>query len=198
MYEVLLAAIQVIIVIMIPFTLNRIVQLILYKTCNELSQIPILNTLARLQGILAGSMLVFLDFDKQYFDIEQVFLLDGPWNITLFQFLFERANVFSYDPIPMITLLTSIHDNGWLMANLAVIGLPLALLILNFTLWDMDKAIHALPAIIGVALWSGWLTVYLISAVFWALHLMNFWSLVLLALYLQYRGNKSKTLSWWF
>lgn len=201
MYEIFLAIVQFIIVMIIPFSLNRIVQLLLHKTCDEFFQVPILNTLARLQGILAGTTLVLLDFDKQYFDIEQIFMPDGPWNITLFQFLFERANAFSYDPRPMMSLLIQIYSsdsNVWLMANLAVIGLPLALLILNFFFWKWETAIQTLPVIIGIALWSGWLTVYLISATFWALHLLNFWSLVLLALYLQYRGSKSKTLGWWW
>lgn len=199
MYEFFLAVIQVIVVMIIPLTLNRTVRILLQKsTHKEFFQIPILTTLARLQGILAGSTLILLDFDKQYFDIEQMFMPNGPWNLTISQFLLERANVFSYDPRSMLVLLTEIHSDNWLIGILAAIILPFTLLTLSFVFWERNKALQALPAIIGTALWTGWLTVYLVSATFWALHLLNFWSLILLALYIQYRGNKTKVVGWWF
>lgn len=199
MYEFFLAVVQVVIVMVLPLVLNRTMRLLLQRSTHaEFFQVPILITLARLQGILAGFTLVLLDFDRQYFDVEQMFMPDGPWNLTLAQFLLERANVFSYDPRPMLFLLTEIHSDNWLMGVFAAVVLPFILLILSFVFWGRNRAFHVLLTIVGIALWTGWLTVYLVSALFWALHLLSFWSLVLLALYIQYRGSKAKTVGWWF
>jgi hypothetical protein len=122
---------------------------------------------------------------------------DGPWNLTLPQFFLERANLFVYDISSLLTLLANMQSNKGLLAGFTVIILPLALLIISLSLWQRQEAIRALLASAGLALWSGWVTVYAVATFFWILHLLNVWSLILLLIYIKYRSDSRDTDSWW-
>jgi len=188
MLELLSIAFQAAIVIAIPFIVSHIGEMLLHKLVHqEFFQVPILTTLARLQGVFAGLLLMRLNLDGSYFDMERLFLADGPWNLTLPQFLLERSNVFFYDALPVMRLLGEVPSRQGLLAVLIVVVLPLLVLVLSLRFWDLQDALRALIASAGVALWTGWFTVYLICTVFWCLYLLNFWSLGLAVLYIQYR-----------
>jgi hypothetical protein len=189
---------QAIIVIAIPFVASHIGALILQKMVHrEFFQVPILTTLARLQGVLLGLLLVRLGFDHRYFDLEQMFQPDGPWNLTLSQFLLERANMFVYGSLPMMRMLGEVPSNEGLLAVLIMVVLPLLVVILSLSFWELREALQALFASAGIALWAGWLTVYLICMAFWTFHLLNFWSLILLVLYVEFLRRKEDSSGWW-
>jgi hypothetical protein len=191
MLEFLSIILQVAIVIAVPFVVNHIGGMLLRKVVHqEFFEVPILTTLARLQGVLAGLLLMRMDLDSSYFDLERLFLADGPWNITLSQFLLERANVFGYDSLPLMRLLDEVPNTEGLVATLVVLVLPLLLVILSLRFWELRDALRAVIASAGVALWMGWFTVYLICVVFWGLYLLNFWTLGLMVLYIQYRKSQ--------
>lgn len=191
MLELLSIAFQTAVVIAIPFIATHIGEMLLHKVVqDEFFQVPILTILARLQGILAGLLLMRLDLHSSYFDLERLFLVEGPWNLTLSQFLLERANVFAYDSLPVMRLLGEVPSTRGLLAVLVVVILPLLMVILNLRFWDLREALRSLLASAGIALWTGWLTVYLVCTVFWSLYLLNFWSLGLVALYIQYRKSQ--------
>jgi hypothetical protein len=188
MLELLSIAFQAAVVIAIPFIVSHIGEMLLHKVVHqEYFQVPILTTLARLQGVLAGLLLMRLDLDSSFFDLERLFLADGPWNLTLSQFLMERSNVFVYDSIPVMRLLGDVPSGQGLLAVLIVVVLPLLMVVLSLRFWELRDALRALFASAGIALWTGWFTVYLICAVFWSLYLLNFWALGLAVLYIQYR-----------
>lgn len=189
MLELFSIAFQATVVIAIPFIVSHIGKMLLYKMVHEeFFQVPILKTLAYLQGILAGLVLIRLELDRSYFDLEQMFLAQGPWDITLSEFLLERANVFVYDTFPMMRLLTEPTNEG-LLAILIVVVLPLLIVIMSMRFWEMKEALKALLASASIALWTGWFTVYLVCTVFWTLYLLNFWTLGLTVLYIQYRKS---------
>jgi len=190
MLELLSIAFQAAIVIAIPFIVSHIGELLLRKVVHqEYFEVPILTTLARLQGVLAGLLLMRLDLDSSYFDLERLFLADGPWNLTLSQFLLERSNVFVYDSLPVMRLLGEIPSSQGLLAVLIVVVLPLLVVVLSLRFWELRDALRALLASAGMALWTGWFTVYLICTVFWCLYLLNFWILGLVVLYIQFRKS---------
>ena len=189
---------QAIIVIAIPFVVSHVGSLILQKMVHrEYFQVPILTTLARLQGVLMGLLLVHLGFDNRYFDLEQMFQPDGPWNLTLSQFLLERANMFVYGSLPMMRMLGEVPSNKGLLAVLIMVVLPLLIVIMSLSLWELREALQALFASAGIALWAGWLTVYLICMAFWTFHLLNFWSLILMVLYVEFLRRKEDSSGWW-
>jgi len=189
---------QAMVVITIPFVVSQIGNLLLHKVAHqEFFQVPILTTLARLQGMLLGLLLMRVGLSGNYFDLEHMFLLDGPWNLTLSQFLLERANIFVYDSLPLVRLLGDVPSNEGLLAVLVMVVLPLLIVVLSLGFWELREALHALVASAGIALWAGWFTIYLVCVAFWSFHLLNFWSLILLALYIQYRRHGRGSDGWW-
>jgi hypothetical protein len=199
MLELLKTLLQILVVVLVPLLVSRIVLIMIRKIAHEeFFQVPILSILARLQGIIAGILVIQLDFDRQYFDIEQIFLSDGPWSLDLSQFLLERANLFVYDLSSIINLL--VHTSNYeenILAILVAVILPFLILILSFFFWEFSKATQAIIASVMLVMLASWLTIYLISAALWLLHILNFWSLVLLVMYLRYRQDKSVDTSWW-
>jgi len=65
----------------------------------------------------------------------------------------------------------------------------LLVVVLSLRFWELRDALRALLASAGMALWTGWFTVYLICTVFWCLYLLNFWILGLVVLYIQFRKS---------
>jgi hypothetical protein len=188
MLELFSIAFQAAVVIAIPFIVSHIGKMLLHKVVyHEFFQVPILKTLARLQGVLAGLLLMRLQLDSSYFNLERMFLADGPWNITLSEFLLERSNVFVYDSFSVMRLLSEVPSSEGLLAVLIVVVLPLLIVTLGLSFWQLREALRALLASAGIALWTGWFTVYLVCTVFWTLYLLNFWTLGILVLYIQYR-----------
>jgi len=129
--------------------MNRLIETIMYKTIHEeFFQVPILTILARIQGILAGLMLIRLDLDRRYFEFEQIFLLNGPWDINLTQFLVDRANVFAYDPSRFLWLLTQFPEPESLQAAVVIVILPFSILLLSFLFWELNEGLQSLLAYI--------------------------------------------------
>jgi hypothetical protein len=185
-----IAFFQAAVVIAIPFIVSHIGKMLLHKVVyHEFFQVPILKNLAHLQGILAGLLLMRLELDSSYFDLERMFLADGPWNITLSEFLLERSNVFVYDSFSVMRLLGEVPSSEGFLAVFIAVILPLLIVILSLSFWQLHEALRALLASAGIALWTGWFTVYLVCTVFWTLYLLNFWTLGILVLYIQYRKN---------
>ena len=190
MLELFSIIFQAAIVIAIPFIVSHIGKLLLHKVVNEeFFQVPILKTLAYIQGTLAGLLLMRLELDRSFFDLERMFLVQGPWDISLSELLMERANVFVYDTFLVMRLLGEVPGNEGLFAILIVVVLPLLIVILSMRFWELSDAIKALLASAGIALWTGWFTVYLVCTVFWTLYLLNVWTLRLIVLYIQYRKS---------
>ncbi|KOR30361.1 hypothetical protein TI04_06150 [Achromatium sp. WMS2] len=190
MFEIFSTAFNAAIVITIPFIVSHIGNMLLYKVVQqEFFQVPILRTLAHTQGILAGLLLMRLQLDSSYFNLERIFLVNGPWNITLYEFLMDRANVFVYDSFSVLRLLGDVPSNEGLLAVLIVVILPLLLVVFSMRFWERSDAVRALLASAGIALWTGWFTVYLVCTVFWTLYSLNFWILGLAVLYIQYRKS---------
>jgi hypothetical protein len=188
--ELLVVLLQITVVIGIPFVVSHGGELAIHLAAHhEFAEIPILTTLARLQGLLTGGLLLYVNFDESYFDLQGLFMHDGRWNLTWSQFLLQRSNVFTYQWLPLLRLLSDLPArSGWLALLVCVI-LPAMLIALCLRYWPLRDALRGLLACAGTALWSAWLTIYLVCLIFWGLFLLNFWSLALAALYIQYRRH---------
>jgi hypothetical protein len=105
--------------------------------------------------------------------------------------LLERANLFAYDPEPLLSLLREdpLSARGLLIA-LVVVIIPTVLVLVCLRVWKPWAAIRGIVACAGTALWSAWITVYMVCLFFWGLYLLNYWSLALLAIYIQYQRGK--------
>lgn len=192
MLDLLSVIIQAIIVISIPTLVANGGETLMHLIAHhEFHAIPILTTLARLQGLLAGGLILHASFDESYYDLQALFVKDSRWNLNITQFLSERANLFSYDPTPLLDLLREdpISGRGLLIA-LVVVIIPTILVLICLKVWKFWPALRGIIACAGTALWSAWITIYLVCLVFWGLNLLSYWSLALLAVYIQYQRSR--------
>ncbi|CAK0744614.1 conserved membrane hypothetical protein [Gammaproteobacteria bacterium] len=192
MLDLLSVIIQAAIVISIPVLVaNGGEALMNVIAHHEFHAIPILTTLARLQGLLAGGLLLHASFDESYYDLQALFVPASKWNLSMNQFLLERANLLAYDPEPLLNLLREqpLSGRGLLIA-LVVVVIPTILVLLCLRVWKFWNALRGIVACAGTALWSAWITVYLVCLVFWGLYLLNYWSLALFAGYIQYQRSR--------
>lgn len=150
------------------------------------------GTLARLQGVVLGGLLLYLDTDERFFDLESLFAADSLWAVDLTGFLLQRANLFSYDPRVVLHAIQDLASPTGLLALLVLVVLPPLLVLLCVRLWRRWDALRAVFACAAISLWSAWLTIYLVCLLLWGLHLLNVWALALLALYLQYRRARAR------
>ena len=158
---------------------------------HEFHAIPILTTLARLQGLLFSGLLLHASFDESYYDLQALFVPTSRWNLSTNQFLLERANLFAYDPMPLLSLLREDPLSlRALLVALVVVIIPTILVLLCLRVWKFWDAVRGIIACAGTALWSAWITIYMVCLAFWGLYLLNYWSLALLALYIQYQRGK--------
>ena len=192
MFDLLSIIAQAALVVSIPTLVANGGEWLTHVIANhEFHALPILTTLARLQGLLAGGLLLHATFDETYYDLQALFVPASRWNLTMSQFLLERANLFAYDPQPLLDVLREqpTSARGMLVA-LVVVVIPLLLVMICLRVWKVWDALRGIVACLGTALWSAWITVYLVCLFFWGLYLLNYWSLALLALYIQYQRSR--------
>jgi|GEM_PF-2552717 len=192
MPDLLLVILQAALVVSIPILVANGSETLMHIIAHhEFHAIPILTTLARFQGLLAGGLLLHATFDESYYDLQVLFTPASKWNLTIHQFLLERANLFAYNPDPLLSLLSDqpVSVRGILVA-LVVGVIPLLLVFMCFRVWKFWAALRGIVACAGTALWSAWITVYLVCLVFWGLYVLNYWSLALLAVYIQHQRGK--------
>src|SRR5690348_9317273 len=63
---------------------------------DDFYEVPLVTGLAKLLGIALGVVLIYARFDRRYFDLHALFIPERPWNLSLWQFLGERANPLNY------------------------------------------------------------------------------------------------------
>lgn len=192
MLDALVMVLQFLLVISIPFFISHGGEIMIHWIAHhEFAEIPILTTLARLQGLLLGGLLLYVNFDDSYYDLQTLFLPDSRWNLTFYEFLLERSNLFNYQFWPLIDMMREIPHERGVLAVLAVALIPLMLGVLSIRFWAWREALRSMLACAGTAMWSAWLTLYLVCLAFWSLYLLNFWSLAVAALYYQYQRTHS-------
>jgi hypothetical protein len=192
MLDLLAVIVQAIIIISIPTIVANGGEMLMNAIAHhEFHAIPILTTLSRFQGLLAGGLILHATFDESYYDLQALFVPASRWNLSMNQFLWERANLFTYDPQPLFDLLREdpFSPRGLLIAVVMVI-IPTLVVVVCLRVWKLWDALRGIIACTGTALWSAWITVYLVCLVFWGLYLLNYWSLAVLAIYIQYQRSK--------
>jgi hypothetical protein len=173
----------------LPFLAANLGNAIMHAiAAKDFGAVPILTTLSRLAGVLIAGLLLYANLDRSYFDLEMLFIPESRWNIGFIQFMAERANVFSYDLGPLLGLFAASEHRIELYALALVFALlTLGTILFCFRYWSGREAIRAAAACGGAVVWAAWLTVYLVCLVFWALYHLNYWALLLMVFFVQYR-----------
>jgi hypothetical protein len=156
-------------------------------------EVPLVTWLARLLGIVLGVTLIYVRFDRRYFDMHALFTPESPWNLSLWQFLTERANPLQYgigtlvdDPAGNRTTAT------FVVLISSVAGLLLASVAAPFVFWPRAMARRAALLSMLLAAFVAYLTIYAICLVLWSLYLLNFWTIALAAVMFQYYRGRAK------
>ena len=79
MLEILLIVLQIAVVIAIPFGVSYSGEVLIHQIAHhEFSELPVLTTLARLQGLVAGGLLLHVDLNDRHYDLQFLFVEDSP------------------------------------------------------------------------------------------------------------------------
>ena len=152
--------------------------------------VPLVYTLARLIGVGLGFLLVYVHQDSRNFDLHEIFVPDGPWNITFAEFLFVRVNPFNYGLIEFIGKLEAARGLP-LLSGAILTAFLMVSIGWSWKIWNRMPAGRASICVVLIALTTAFLTVYGVSLLFWLLFLFNSWTFLLLALALHYIRSRN-------
>jgi hypothetical protein len=151
----------------------------------EYVQIPLLLKLTITAGLLLGVGVLVALARPEYYLLEQVLRVGGPWDLSLGEFLRYRVSPVRLDVGAVVEALR--FDDP--RRNLAVLFLAPAILaavlvVACYRYWEplaaTSCALVSLAAIVIIA----YVVFYLACGVLWIANLLNFWALlVILALY---------------
>jgi len=155
-------------------------------------RIPALSALPKLAGIVLGIGALYDRDDGAVYELTLLFDTSSFWNMPALQFLASRADPTGYRLIDLSLgafagLPNPLLDNLMLAsASLLVLAGVAALITARGT--ELARIFLAIPA---VALSTAFLTIYLVSLLLWAAHMLNFWVFLLAAAIYQKRRYAS-------
>jgi hypothetical protein len=191
------AVLEIALVVTLPILATKLVGRITRRMLpRDYYEVPLVTGLAKLLGIALGVALIYTRFDRRYFDIHALFIPESPWNLSLWQFLAERANPLHYG---IGTLVDDPAGNRATAAFGALFSVVAALLAAAvaapFVFWPPATARRAVLLSMLLAAFVAYLTIYAICLVLWSLYLLNFWTIALAAVMFQYyRGRRKHAL----
>ncbi|MGQ0664092.1 MAG: hypothetical protein ACT4P2_11010 [Pseudomonadota bacterium] len=152
--------------------------------------LPWIVRLALLSGALIGLGLIYASEGGADFAWNRIFADQGPWDVPFSAFLAERVNPANYDPVGLVRFLGAADDPLPLSLFMSIPALFLVAIALgSLWAWKPLAALQAIACSLGVALWSAYLAIYLVAALYWLLNTFNFWSLLVLGLLYQHYRN---------
>jgi len=162
----------------------------------EFRAIPALNILPKVAGTMLAAGLLYTNLGTVYFDLETLFTENSPWKLDFDYFLTERGNLFAYSFQPIVLALMPEPAGGSLLSRPLFLGAVAYLLIMAicsticFWLWKFTGALRAVLCCGIMVLLTAWMTIYFVALFFWALYVLNFWVLAVIALFYQYRRQR--------
>src|SRR5437773_1060223 len=107
-------------------------------------EVPLVAGLAKLLGIALGVALIYARFDRRYFDMHALFIPESPWNLSLWQFLGERANPLHYGIGTLVDDPAGNRATATFMVLVGIVAaLSLAAVAAPFLFWPRAKARRA-------------------------------------------------------
>ena len=148
-------------------------------------------------GVTLGGFLIFCNLDVDIFAIQNLYRLDGPWDLTYQEFLFDRVNPMQYSFMAVLQYIQQPNSNFFFtaLAFLAVLGFISMLLYSYVTLLSARVFWVFLFSLIVIT-WSSYMVIFMICLVFWLLNLLNFWLLGLLAMAIHLHNHHTFPFTW--
>jgi len=188
------AALEIALVVALPIAASKLAGHLARRMLpHDFFEVPLVTGLAKLLGIALGIVLIYARYDQRYFDPHALFIPESPWNLSLWQFLGDRANPLSYG------IGTLVDDPAGNVANPAfpvLIGIVAALLLAAaaapFLFWHGGMARRAALLSLALATFVAYLTIYVICLLLWSLYLLNFWTIAVAGVMFQYYRGRAK------
>lgn len=158
----------------------------------DVSEIPVIGAMARMFGLTLGLILVYDRYGWRNFDLHSLFEIGGPWDLSLWQFLAQRASPFNYGLGSLIDYFAQSGVNSLsILVALLLAASTLGTILAPFAFWNPTVARRAALANFACAIVMTYLTVYVVVLLFWLLYLLNFWIFALLAAIFQYYRSRA-------
>ncbi len=191
MIAVAALVVEVLIVVGIPLLVERASTSLIHRAAPvDLYKVPIASAPPKLLGLVLGLILVYDRYGGPGFATPQFFVRGGPWDLSLGQFLAQRANPFEYGAGALYASFA--HRSAGAAALMAALLLALSLvtLLTPLVIWPRPVAVRAALCNLATALVATYLTIYGVVLLFWLLYLLNFWTFALLVAILQYYRSR--------
>jgi hypothetical protein len=188
------AVIEIALVIALPIAATKLAGRVMRgMPPDDFFEVPLVTGLAKLLGISLGIALLYARYDQHYFDPYALFMPQSPWNLSLWQFLADRANPLSYG---IGTLIDDPVGHVGTAPFMVLIGLVAALLAAAvaapFLFWRGAMVWRAALLSVALAVFVTYLTIYAICLLLWSLFLLNFWTIALAVVVFQYYRGRAK------
>jgi hypothetical protein len=156
----------------------------------EYIQVPLLAQLTVTAGLLLGVGLLAAVARPEYYLLEQVLRVGGPWDLNVGEFLRYRVSPLQLDVGAVIDTLRFADPRR----NLAVLFLtPLILaavmVIACFRFWQPPAATTTALVSLGAIVIVAYVVFYLACGVLWIANLLNFWALLVILVLYQWRRH---------
>ena len=184
---------KLVIVLGIPLGFARLAGRVIERTNPpDFPEVPIAGAMPRLLGLTLGLVLVYDRYGLRNFDLHSLFDIGGPWDLSLGQFLLQRANPFNYGLGSLIDYFaqSGVNSASILIAFLLV-TLLLGTVLTPFAYWETPVARRVAFGNLACAVAMTYLTIYVVVSLFWLLYLLNFWTFALLAVIFQYYRSQA-------
>jgi hypothetical protein len=184
---------KLVIVLGIPLGVARLAARVFDRTNPpDFPEVPLAGAMPRLLGLTLGLVLVYDRYGWHNFDLHSLFDIGGPWDLSLGQFLLQRANPFHYGVASLIDYFarSGVNSVSILVAFLLV-ALMLGTIMAPLAYWDTPVARRVAFGNLACAVVTTYLTIYVVVLLFWLLYLLNFWTFALLAAIFQYYRSRA-------
>lgn len=186
-------AAKLVVVLGIPLGAARVASRVLDRTNPpDLGEIPVVGAMARLLGLTLGLVLVYDRYGWRNFDLHSLFEIGGSWDLSLLQFLAQRASPLNYGLGSLIDYFAQSGVNSLsILVALLLAALTLGTILTPFAFWDTAVARRVALGNLACAVVATYLTIYVVVLLFWLLYLLNFWTFALLAAIFQYYRSRA-------
>ena len=188
------AAIDVALVITLPIVAVKLAGRISRNMLpHDFFEVPLVTGVAKLLGMTLGIALIYARFDRHYFDPHALFIAESPWNLSLWQFLTDRANPLNYGIGTLVDNPAGHVTNANFLVMTSIVFALLAVAVAApFYFWRGAMARRAAILSLALAVFVAYLTIYGICLVLWSLYLLNFWTIALAVVMFQYYRGRAK------
>jgi hypothetical protein len=154
------------------------------------TEIPLLLKLTVTAGLILGVGLLAAVARPEYYLLEQVLRVGGPWDLSLGEFLRHRVSPLQLDLGAVIDTLRFADPRR----NLAVLFLTPAILaavmvLACYRFWPPLAATTSALVSLGAIVIVAYVVFYLACGVLWLANLLNFWALLVILVLYQWRRH---------